>query len=417
MFSIQHATASLLGGALVVVLTLSGCSKETAPAEPAAGAKNIEQVPPASPPAASTETVTTREPAKGPRLEFRPHGERQDWQPPESTTKYTFELSSGGSEALIIKSVDGAIGCEVTEIRVENAEGGMETYQLGAPIAGGRNIHILTKLYPEEISCSTDTRVMLVSNDPRGTFRIGVSGRIHPYFHAEPRSLDLGRIVQGEAATCETLITSNDSTPFEMKISEQTLPSGLSFELVPVDADGKGKAITWKLTATVAPEMADGGTSLTLALKSDVVIPTPPNQEGGFVQVYEAQVAVTAMIVGDFSSSPAVLSMGLVRSGQGTTRTMRVECNDPNFSLAQNPPTVRITGLPIPGTAEFQEWEHAGCFTTAVHPFPGKNAVEIEVGFEGLPPSARGSFRGSLVIELEHPRRKRIVKVITGVCR
>lgn len=422
MFSFQHTTVRLL--LLLLALLFSGCSDESTPAEPVRDTTDTkdtsqaqEPVTPVETPSTNIAKVTTAAPAKGPRLGFGPSGERHGAQQPEWTTEHTFELSSAGTEALIISRVDGAGGCEVVEVLVEDAAGEMAAYGFGDPIAAGRDLHVRTTIHAEESTCNVSPRVQVVSNDPRGSFRIDVAGGIDPYLSIAPRILGFGSVKHGGTMTGEALIITNDTVPVELKIVEQESPVGLSFALAPVDAGDDGKATTWKLLVTLGPGVAEGALAHRVTVQSDVEIPVLPNQWSESAAFYLTQLDVNAQVIGDFSSSPQYLSMGLIRSNQAVTRTVKVECHDPDFSLAQQVPTVRITGLQIPGTSEFKEWEYAGCFTTAVEPVAGENAVEIEVRLEGLPKSARGSLRGALVIDLEHPRKKQIVKVITGVCR
>ncbi len=432
MFSFQHTTVRLFGRVLFLFIAflLSGCSDESTPTEPARDTTNAketsqtpDQVPESVTPveAPSTEPAkekeTTAPPAKGPRLGFGPRGERNGGQPPESATEHTFGFSSAGSDALIIERVDGSGGCEVVEILVEDTAGGMATYSLGDPIAAGRDIHVRTTIHADESTCNLTPQVQVVSNDPRGSFRINVAGAIDPYLSVTPRILDFGRVKQDKATSGEALITTNAAVPAVLKIVEQESPVGLALALVPVAAGDDGRATTWKLEVTLGPGAAEGALAHTVVVQSDVEIPVSPDQGSGTKAFYQAQMNVNARVLSDFSSSPQYLSMGLVRTDQAVTRTVKVECHDPDFSLAQQVPTVRVTGLQIPGTSEFGEWEYAGCFTTAVEPVSGENAIEIQIHLEGLPRSARGSLRGSLVIDLEHPRTKQIVKVITGVCR
>ena len=43
--------------------------------------------------------------------------------------------------------------------------------------------------------------------------------------------------------------------------------------------------------------------------------------------------------------------------------------------------------------------------------------MDIELTCQGMPESLSGSFRGTLIVLLEHPEKSEVVIPITGVCR
>jgi hypothetical protein len=171
------------------------------------------------------------------------------------------------------------------------------------------------------------------------------------------------------------------------------------------------------LTVTLGPDLVEGNTARALTMKSDVAIPGAEKHHTGAVPTYQAQITLSAQVVGPFSYNPPYLSMGLVRPGQVVTRTVTLESHDDEYSFAEKMPVVSVEGLQNPGTTEFREWQYADRFTPVVRPVAGKNAVDIELRLEGMPEDATGSFRGTLVVDLGHPEKERITLVITGVCR
>ena len=108
--------------------------------------------------------------------------------------------------------------------------------------------------------------------------------------------------------------------------------------------------------------------------------------------------------------------MGLVRPGQVLSRSVRITCHDDDFSFADDAPTIQIKGI-APANQPYPDWIYTDLFIPRVSVVPGMNAVDIELTCQGMPETLSGSFRGTLLVGLEHPEKGEVVIPITGVCR
>lgn len=355
----------------------------------------------------------------GPRLTYPLGGEKHEFgRLMEGTVaEHTFELSNTGKEELIIKQVKPTCGCTVAQVFTETDSGEMELYTFGEAIAPGRKIHFPAKLHTKNKAGHQNTRINIFSNDPRGTIQLGLVADVDPFFNIAPRFLNFGQVSVGDVVEKKATISSSKGQPLTLSLVDDTAPAGATIDLVPVNPDAEGRAARWDLVVKLGEDLVEGNLARSIMIKSDEPIPGADLDITGKPSTYQATVTLSAQVVGPFSYTPPYLSMGLVRPGQVQVRTVQVECHDPEFSFETNPPKVSVVGLQNPGTETFRDWEYADRFTPTLRPVEGKNAVDIELRLEGMPDDATGSFRGTLLVELDHPSKKQIALVITGVCR
>ena len=136
----------------------------------------------------------------------------------------------------------------------------------------------------------------------------------------------------------------------------------------------------------------------------------------GSEAVFQVSVSLSARVVGPFSFNPPYMSMGLVRPGQVLSRSVRLTCHDVGYDFAEHPPKVEIKGI-APANQPYPDWIYVERFTPRVTPVPGENAVDIELTCQGMPETLSGSFRGTLIVGLEHEEKSEVIIPITGVCR
>jgi len=331
---------------------------------------------------------------------------------------HTFDLVSQGADALIITQVKPTCGCTVATLDCENGEGEFVRYTFGDLIPSGRRIKLPATLHTKNKHGHQNVRINIFSNDPRGPIQLGLEADVDQFFNVTPRLMGFGRISIGEVQTQKAGISTAHGNPIALELQEQSLPGGASYELVPLNPDADGRSTRWELSVTLGPELVEQTMARALVLKSDVPIPGDDHKDlHGNAETYSTNITVSAQIVGPFSYQPNYISMGLVRPGQVVTRTVRLDCHDEDFDLGAHPPGLKIAGLPVPGGSGYQDWAQAESFSAMVRPVPGENSVDIEVRLEGLDDGATGSFRGTLVVALDHPEKKEITLVITGVCR
>ena len=334
-----------------------------------------------------------------------------------SVVEHTFELSNEGTQDLIIKQVKPTCGCTVAQVQTENAEGAMVDYTFGDPIPKGRKVHIPAKMHTKNKTGHQTVRLNVFSNDPRGTIQLGLEADIDPFFNVAPRFLNFGKLSVGDEVNKKAVISTSKGNPVALNLVEQSLPAGAVCELTPVNPDGEGRAARWDLSVTLGPDLAEGNLARAITVTSDEAIPGGEETVDGKPQTYQATLTLSAQVVGPFSYNPPYISMGLVRPGQVATRHVTVESHDEEFNFAEKVPNVKIVGLQNPGTDTYRDWEYSTLFTPTITPVEGKNAIDIELRLEGMPDTATGSFRGTMIIELGHPEKENIPLVVTGVCR
>lgn len=335
--------------------------------------------------------------------------------------EHTFELRNEGNEDLIIKQVKPTCGCTVAQVEVENDEGVFVSYTFGDPITPNRRVSVPAKLHTKNKSGHQTTRINVFSNDPRGTIQLGLEADIDPFFSIAPRFLNFGQISVGDVVNKKAVLSTTKGDPVKLELVEQSLPAGSNCVLTAINPDGEGRAARWDLDVTLGPDLTEGNLARAVNVISDVSIPGAEEGIDGKA-TYAATITISAQVVGPFSFNPPYVSMGLVRPGQVAARTVTIESHDENYSFADHVPQIRVVGLQNPGAdadgnITYREWEYADSFTPTVRPVEGKNAVEVELRLEGMPDNATGSFRGTLVIDLDHPDKKQIALVVTGVCR
>jgi hypothetical protein len=334
---------------------------------------------------------------------------------------HVFSLKNEGNESLIIKQVKPTCGCTVAQVEVESDAGDMVSYVFGEEIAAGRKVLVPAQLHTKNKSGHQTTRINIFSNDPRGTIQLGLEADIDPFFNIAPKFLNFGQISVGDVVEKSAVISTTKGTPVGLSLVDQSLPAGADCKLVPVNPDSEGRAARWDLAVTLGPDLTEGNLARAISITSDVDIPGGDAGVDGPAK-YSATVTLSAQIVGPFSYNPPYISMGLVRPGQVATRTVTIECHDKDFSFGDNMPVVHVYGLQMAPTeagapVSYRDWEYASVFTPTIRPVEGKNAVEVQLQLEGMPDTATGSFRGTLVIELGHKDKQSIPLVITGVCR
>lgn len=331
---------------------------------------------------------------------------------------HTYDLHSAGNQDLVITQIKPTCGCTVAKLMVENEAGEMVEYVYGDPIKPGRKMELPAKMHTKNKRGNQTVRINVFSNDPRATMQLGMTASIDPFFNINPGFLTFGKISVGEEIVKTATISTAKGQPMSLSIREHTQPAGASITLEPKNPDADGRSRSWELTVTLGPDLPEGNLARQLQLLSDIEIEGQELAEGEVPETYEASVTVSAEVVGPFTYTPAYLSMGLVRPGELRTRSVRIDGHDANFLLAENLPSLRIVGLPIPNEpGAYEAWDLAEFFVAEVKPVEGQNAIDVELRLEGLPEDKRGSFGGMLVVDLNHPTKKEIPLRITGVCR
>lgn len=323
--------------------------------------------------------------------------------------KHKFQLKSSGETDLIIRQAKPTCGCTMAQIFTEQPDGTMAPYVFGNPIPAGRKVEIGATLHTEHKRGPVSSRINISTNDPRGQISLGLEAEVEAFFQLDPNVINFNTISAKDQLTQKLPISVTRGDRLRLNPVRDNVPAGLRVELVALDPDAEGKASRFELVATLGPGLAEGPFSASIPLRSDLVIPGGERLPNGKLPTYETSVSILAKVTGSVSVNPGFVSLGLIKPGQALSRTIRVQCHDPAFKLGDLP--VEIQGADVPA------WEYAKCFTSAVRPVQGENAVDVEVRLNGMPATLNGSFAGTLVIKVGHPEKPELRLAITGMCR
>jgi hypothetical protein len=354
----------------------------------------------------------------GPRLTFQIGQEKHDFGKllQGMVAEHEFTLRSSGTEDLIIRQVKPTCGCTIAQVYYEGDAGERLSYIYGNVIPAGKTIWIPAKLHTKGKRGHQNVRVNITSTDPRGQTQLGLEADIDPFFVVMPSYLNFGQLRKGEVKTLDINISTVKNEALAMTIAPGNIPAGVTVDLQPTGALNDGRSPSWRLKATVGPDLVEGNLARTLMVLSDKVIEGGKPNPDGSPSVFQVSVSLSARIVGPFSFNPPYMSMGLVRPGQVLSRSVRITSHDEAFVMADHLPTVQIKGI-APANQEYPDWEYGERFTPRVTPVPGENAVDVELTCQGMPETLSGSFRGTLLLGLDHPEKKELIIPITGVCR
>ena len=329
---------------------------------------------------------------------------------------HVFEMTSAGTESLVISQASPTCGCTLGEVKVKQpGEEVASLYRFGDEIQPGAEIEIEATLDTTSKSNRTNVRINVYSNDgTAGQNQLQLMANVEPFITATPKFLQLGDIQEGvsKTATVDFRTSSGDAI---MLTQDQTrpipLPQGLTLQVEPLNPTEEGKSNHWRATFTVADDSTAEPKGYMLRLNSDVELPnskTKPHKPGA-PTVYQASTNINYRILGALSLQPEYVSLGLVRPGQPVVRNVRLTAHKPDLDLSAV--TVEVTGE---GDKELP-W--ADRFAASVKPVSGSNAVDIELRLTGLPDDADASFRGRVIIKTGYEAKPEESFRFSGVCR
>jgi Protein of unknown function (DUF1573) len=357
------------------------------------------------------EDDTKLPPGEGPRLVWEFGTDKVDFGTvmQGDVLQHTFHMKSAGTEDLIIRQAKPTCGCTVADVMVEQDDGTLGVYKMGAPIPTGRRIELTATLHTKNKQGAASSRINVFSNDPRGQRQLGLAAQVEPFFQVNPSNISFQQMSTRDTDTQRTTIRTTRGERVKLTMKDMPKPQGLAVVLEPSDADQEGKATTWTLTVTAGPGLNEGNLAYSVPLLSDKPIPGAEEQPDGQIATYEVTVTVMGRVTGMISVNPSLISLGLVRPGQVVSRTVRVTSHDPSFEIGE--PKVHFEDR------QGETWDLAQHFSTVLRPVAGKNAVDIEVRLDGLPETLNSSFSGMFVIDTGHPDKPDVKLPISGVCR
>ena len=344
--------------------------------------------------------------------------------------EHTFRLSNGGEGDLVIHRIQPNCSCTVTETRVLASDGTRKDYALGTPLAPGTRF---------ELDCQVDSHgkrghlasaVTLHSNDPSGLVTLQLNAEVTPLLTLRPPQLTFGRLTAAESRQASLEVTSEVLDAFSLELGDQPLHEAVAVALEPLDPGLDGRTGRWRVDVTVGPGLPEGALRQRIDLFTDVpaarTASGDPGADGG-EGAAEAPIPVvgggltgpggtrilTFFALGQVTplvtASPPLVSFGVVRGGQGATRTVRIECLDEGFQLAQ--PALDVRGM------QGGDFEYPELVSTGARPVEGVSAYDVDIHLAELPADLNATLRGVLVVQVGHPTKDAVEVPFSCIAR
>ncbi len=312
--------------------------------------------------------------------------------------EHTFELHNAGDvDALVVKLKPGC-SCSLVEATLVAPDGTRGAYAENDPIPPDHRLRVRVRVDTRERRGRVPKGVTLYGNMEGNAIELEILADVKPYLTVDPERVLLGRFSTLETRSAPFLVEGRVE-PFALEALAAALPEHVSVELEPLEPDADGRALRWTGRVRVGPGAERGPRSWRVELLTDRPHPDALAHEASEPAVHGTGVWIVAQVVGPVDASEAALAFGIVREGQATARTVRVESFDPDFGpqFELEEPFVYLRG------PEGGPFEHESAFRLSARPVEGAAAWDVEAFVEGPPDAAAGPFRGVLVVEVGHP--------------
>ncbi len=323
-------------------------------------------------------------------------------------SNHTFQLVTKGNSPVSISQISASCGCTVVQARVVSEVGSESMpYEMGSPI--GPRAQLLVDVQLDTKNRRGPVRsVVTVTTDPSDEVQLKLMANVAPFFEVSPRSLNFGTVEHDRVVEQELTVTCPTGVLYALTAVEEELPEEVSVRVVPVDPREDGRANTWRVKVTLGPNIPEGlRRNYQIKLISDQVIESSTPLLTNEVSMREAVVYATASVLGKVSAAPSYLSFGLMRGGQVTTRTVRIENHDDEFEMME--PQLVLKGYQ-------GEFEYPEIVSFEIAPLVNGGGYDITMTL--LPPEEiTVTIRGKVVVEVGHPNRPTLEVPFTGVVR
>ncbi len=329
---------------------------------------------------------------------------------------HEFALEVRG-EPLSIRAIDSDCGCTLARLERIGAAGAREAVELGAALEPGTRLFLAAR-YDTRGKRGPTQRSIQVRADPLhggpaadgAPLVLTLAAVVGPWLVAEPDELGYVRLAEGESGERSFRVRSVAGESFHLSATRRGIPDALGIDLAPEEPDGAGRARAWRVRLAMGSELPRGVHSYPIELVSDVENPDGAPGEDGARARHALAPALGVEVLGPVSLSPPSVVFGVVGADETVARTVRLECHDPGFVLAE--PKARVE--PLRAEEPFPLGRTASVRT---RPVAGQNAWEIEVLLGGLDEAVTGTFLARLVVDTGHPTLGRLEAPISGVRR
>jgi hypothetical protein len=323
---------------------------------------------------------------------------------------HAFKLKNSGEGDLIISQIKPSCGCTHASTEVIDASGARTPYVTGTPIKPGTNFEVSIHFNTQGKRDNAHGQVSLYCNDPRTVVNLSFKALVKAFLNVEPTYLNLESMATTDVREGTVTVKSTMVPKFKL-MPDPTLPPEVKVECTPRNGDLETGASEWDVHVKLGPGVPEGTYNRNVRLLTDQPLAGAPALPDGKPAMHETQFMMMAQVKGMVTCDPMFISYGMLRPGQAASRSLRITCNDPAFTLPA--PKLSLTNL------KGEPFEYDAQLTRAVKPIPGMEgkAYDVELVCTGMPDTLNGNFMGTLVIETGHPTKPKIEVRFTGVCR
>lgn len=299
-------------------------------------------------------------------------------------------------EPLVVRETKSDCGC--TLVGLTRAEGASERpYELGDELIPGEILVVRASYDTRGRLGPSERTLSLLLADGR-LLPLKLAASVQRWLVAEPEPA-FQRTLEGQALETRFEVRSLDGKPFRLTPTGRAVPPALTLAPRALAPDAEGRAARWEVVARLAADAPRGTHSYPLELESDVAL----EADG---RVHTIAPAWNLQVLGPVALSTPSLEFGLVRADETVARSVRLECFDSSFVLAE--PRVQLEALRPGESCPLLDTAHLTVRAQGA-------AYDIELTLAGLSPAIDGNFMARLVIETGHPRLARLEALVRGV--
>lgn len=325
---------------------------------------------------------------------------------------HDFVFRSSGVAPLVITGVKPSCGCTKAEVSLLAEDGTRTPYTKGDPIPVGNKFVLETEINTDGRQGPFNSQVSLYGNDMRGAFTVRFTAEVEPVLTISPSpTVFFGRLTTKERKEQSVTVTTTRGEPFLLELGQEAPQEDVTLEIVAKHPDEQGKSNEWELKVALGPCTEPGMKGYPIQFKSDLPITNPkyPSPDGS-PQHHAIMLNLQAQVLGMVSAEPPFLTFGMVKPGEASERSLRLECHDEEFKLTADIPVVveGLQGQALPWGDRFQ---------ITIAPLEGGKSADLKVLLTGLPEDVNGSIGGQLRVKVGHPYMDEVMIRFSAVCR